>query len=115
MRALVDAANAAGGEDNITAVALRLEAEDGQRRDGRRAETGEVIDERPTATLEAVVPPVAAEPAPRPVPSPRRSRLDATAVALAVPAPPAEPEAPRDRAAPDAPGARAAARRTARP
>ena len=42
VRALIDAANAAGGEDNITAVAIRLEAEEGEPgaagdRRGRRA------------------------------------------------------------------------------
>ena len=45
--ALVDAANAAGGEDNITAVAFRLEAEDG--RSSPRRRTRRASDERPTA------------------------------------------------------------------
>jgi protein phosphatase len=54
VHALIDAANAAGGEDNVTAVALRLEAEEGEPEAGE--ETGEVVDERPTGTLEAVVP-----------------------------------------------------------
>ena len=53
VRALIDAANAAGGEDNITAVAIRLEAEEGDPVAGE--ETGEV-DEHPTGTLEAVIP-----------------------------------------------------------
>ena len=60
VRALIDAANAAGGEDNITAVALRLEEEEGEPEAGE--ETGEVADDRPTGTLEAVIPePIATE------------------------------------------------------
>ena len=100
VRALIDAANAAGGEDNITAVALRLEAEEGETEAG--ADTGEVMDERPTATLDAVVAPPAAEPAPAPAPEPAREPPpDATAVALAVPSPPAEQEVPRGEAPPE--------------
>ena len=79
VRALIDAANATGGEDNITAVALRLAAEEGE----AEAETGDVHDERPTATFEAVAPPAASEPAQEPSP-------EATAVALAAPSPLAE-------------------------
>jgi serine/threonine protein phosphatase PrpC len=110
VRALIDAANAAGGEDNITAVALRLEAEEGEPEAGE--ETGEVADDRPTGTLEAVVPePIATE---TPAEPPRDATPDAaaelagpTAVALAVPpaeavAAPAETpvEAPADRLVP---------------
>ena len=104
---LIDAANAAGGEDNITAVALRLEAEEGEVEAG--ADTGEVfaadtgeVDERPTATFEAIVPPAVAEPAPEPVPEPAREPPpEATAVALAVPPPPAEAEIPPAAAPPE--------------
>ena len=101
VRSLIDAANAAGGEDNITAVALGLEAEEGEAEAG--AETGEaVVDERPTATLEAVVPPPAAEPVPAPAPEPAREPApDATAVALAVPAPPVDAEVQRTEATPE--------------
>ena len=107
VRALIDAANAAGGEDNITAVALRLEAEEGEAAVGE--ETGEVVDERPTGTLEAVIPePIAPEageqgaaatPEPAAEPAP-----GATAVALAVQAPPEvappPPEPPAERLVP---------------
>jgi len=88
VRALIDAANAAGGEDNITAVAIRLEAEEGDPVAGE--ETGEV-DEHPTGTLEAVIPePInpeaAGEPAPEAAPEPDAEPVPgATAVALAVP------------------------------
>src|SRR6476469_6886032 len=68
VRALIDAANAAGGEDNITAVAIRLEAEEGDSVAGE--ETGEV-DEHPTGTLEAVIPePIDPEAAGEPAPEP---------------------------------------------
>jgi serine/threonine protein phosphatase PrpC len=52
VNALIDAANAAGGEDNITAVAIRLEAEEGQ--DGSSPAAGATSDERPTLSLTAV-------------------------------------------------------------
>ena len=52
VHALVDAANAAGGEDNITAVAVRLEAEEGQVEMPRR--TALASDERPTLTITAI-------------------------------------------------------------
>jgi PPM family protein phosphatase len=106
VHALVDAANAAGGEDNITAVALRLEAEEGERDAGE--ETGEVVDERPTGTLEAVVPEpivpvVPGEPAPE---APVDPAPDAPAVALAAPPPaknaPAPVEVPAERLVPAA-------------
>ncbi len=106
MRALIDAANAAGGEDNITAVAIRLEAEEGDPVAGE--ETGEV-DEHPTGTLEAVVPePIdpeaAGEPAPEAAPEPDAEPVPgATAVALAVPPPEAVPvpvDAPAERLVP---------------
>jgi protein phosphatase len=92
VNALIDAANAAGGEDNITAVALRLEAEErGEAEAG--GEARQVDDERPTATLEAIVPPAAAEPSPeRPPEQAEDPAPEATAVALAVPPPPAEGE-----------------------
>ena len=79
VRAFVDAANAAGGEDNITAVAVRLEAEGGEAEAPLDAPTGEIVDESPTGSFPAVE--VADEPATQPSP-------DATAVALAVPPPP---------------------------
>jgi PPM family protein phosphatase len=106
VHALVDAANTAGGEDNITAVALRLEAEEGERDAGE--ETGEVVDERPTGTLEAVVPEpivpvVPGEPAPE---APVDPAPDAPAVALAAPPPaenaPAPVEVPAERLVPAA-------------
>jgi PPM family protein phosphatase len=106
VRALIDAANAAGGEDNITAVALRLEAEEGEPEAGE--ETGEVVDDRPTGTLEAVIPePIVtdtpAEPAPEATPEAAAEPPGAAAVALAVP--PAEAvaapvEAPAERLVP---------------
>jgi PPM family protein phosphatase len=52
VHALVDAANAAGGEDNITAVAVRLEAEDGQAEPAPA--DGATSDERPTLTITAI-------------------------------------------------------------
>jgi protein phosphatase len=67
VRALIDAANAAGGEDNITAVAFRLEGGEVQ---GDAAPAAESGAEHPTAALAAVEP-------------------DAGAVAVAVP--PAQP------------------------
>jgi serine/threonine protein phosphatase PrpC len=76
VHALIDAANAAGGEDNITAVAFRLAVGEGESEPAPAAT--ETSDERPTAALAAV------EPAP-----------DATAVALAVPSPPAAGEEPQ--------------------
>jgi PPM family protein phosphatase len=84
VHALVDAANAAGGEDNITAVALRLEAEEGE---SEAVSAGEASDERPTAAI-AAVPAAAAAAEPEPAP-------DATAVALAVASAPAEAEPQR--------------------
>ena len=78
MHALVEAANAAGGEDNITAVALRLEDGDEQSAAPPDAEAAEGADDSPTGTLPAIE--VPAEPAAEPAP-------ESTAVALAVPAP----------------------------
>jgi PPM family protein phosphatase len=89
VRSLVEAANEAGGEDNITAVALRLEAEDGEAAVAPAAVepvSADPSDDRPTAELTtvepaaavaaaAVAPPPGPEPAleplpPRPVPAP---------------------------------------------
>jgi serine/threonine protein phosphatase PrpC len=102
VRALIDAANAAGGEDNITAVAIRLEAEEGDPVAGE--ETGEV-DEHPTGTLEAVIPePIDPEAAGEPAPEPETEPVPgATAVALVVPPPEAVPvpaDAPAERLVP---------------
>ena len=83
VRALVDAANAAGGEDNVTAVAVRLELAEGEAEAPLDAPTGEIADESPTGSFPAVEAPE--EPAAEPAP-------EATAVALAVPPPP-PPEA----------------------
>ena len=88
VRALVDAANAAGGEDNVTAVALRLEAEEGEQEPGPGERDG-----RPRGAARAGR-------GRGGVPSPRRPprpRATAVAVAVAVPdvpaaAEPAEPE-----------------------
>jgi protein phosphatase len=86
VRALVDAANATGGEDNITAVAVRLENDDGQSEAAPGEETGDLVA---TAAIPAV------EPAPAPAPA-SAPPADATAVVLAVPAaPPAEQEPQR--------------------
>ncbi len=95
VRALIDAANAAGGEDNITAVALRLEAEEGGAETlvaaavapaDAPSEPMEVIeaDEADTGSFEVIEAPTATAPIP----------ADATAVALAVPArpPPLPPD-----------------------
>jgi serine/threonine protein phosphatase PrpC len=77
VHALVDAANAAGGEDNITAVALRLESDDAQ---GEAAQAVTAIsDERPTAAIAAIDPEPEAEPA-----------GETTSVAVALPPPPAD-------------------------
>ena len=72
VNALVDAANAAGGEDNITAVAMRLEADD----EAAAVAPGEAVvaDDRETGEID-----VPGEPAPSP---------ESTAVAIAVAAPP---------------------------
>ena len=72
VNALVDAANAAGGEDNITAVAMRLEADD----EAEAAARGEaaVADDRETGEIDV---PGESEPSP-----------ESTAVAVAVAAPP---------------------------
>jgi protein phosphatase len=72
VRALVDAANAAGGEDNITAVAVRLEVDETASQND--AGTGEIVqpDEPETGELPAV----------------QEASPQATAVAVAV-APPA--------------------------
>jgi protein phosphatase len=82
VNALVDAANAAGGEDNITAVAMRLEADDEEAAAARGEavvaddrETGEIAvpgesEPSPESTAVAVAvaaPPPAAEDAPAPV------------------------------------------------
>jgi serine/threonine protein phosphatase PrpC len=84
VNALVDAANATGGEDNITAVAVRLEPDEGAAADPAEpaataddgSETGEVDDGSDTGPIPVAEAPAdgAAEPAP-----------DATAVALALP------------------------------
>jgi protein phosphatase len=75
VRALVDAANAAGGEDNITAVAVRLEVDEAASEDD--AGTGEIAqpDEPETGEI-----PVVQEASP-----------EATAVAVAVAPPPPAP------------------------
>ena len=72
VNALVDAANAAGGEDNITAVAMRLEADD----EAAAAARGEAVvaDDRETGEIAV---PGESEPSP-----------ESTAVAVAVAAPP---------------------------
>ena len=72
VNALVDAANAAGGEDNITAVAMRLEADD----EAAAAARGEAVvaDDRETGEIDV---PGESEPSP-----------ESTAVAVAVAAPP---------------------------
>ena len=72
VNALVDAANAAGGEDNITAVAMRLEADD----EAAAAARGEAVvaDDRETGEID-----VSGESEPSP---------ESTAVAVAVAAPP---------------------------
>jgi protein phosphatase len=75
VHALVDAANAAGGEDNITAVAVRLEAGD---EDANAVPAGAVAnDDRETGEIEAPEPGAAPE---------------STAVALAVASPPPAPQ-----------------------
>ncbi|HET6174863.1 MAG TPA: Stp1/IreP family PP2C-type Ser/Thr phosphatase [Gaiellales bacterium] len=75
---LVDAANAAGGEDNITAVALRLEADEDAA--GGPPAAADADDERETGEIDALP-----EPAPE-------SAGESTAVAVAVATPPAAPE-----------------------
>jgi PPM family protein phosphatase len=81
VRALVDAANATGGEDNITAVALRLENDDAQGESAPGEETGDLVPVEAGAVEAAPESP--AEPAP-----------ETTAVALAVPSPPVAEEEP---------------------
>ncbi len=77
---LVDAANAAGGEDNITAVALRL----GDDAASAAAATAAAVDASETGELEALADPPPAEASP-----------ETTAVAVAVaPAPAVRDEAP---------------------
>jgi protein phosphatase len=90
VHALVDAANAAGGEDNITAVALRLDVDE----DDAGAPDAALTDDRPTAALTAVQPPPepdagATDGEPESGSGPEAAS-ETTAVALAVPAPPAE-------------------------
>jgi PPM family protein phosphatase len=91
VHALVDAANAAGGEDNITAVAMRLEVDEaaavaddpdtGEIAEPDEPETGEILTpEEPAADSTAVA--VAVAPPP-------------TAAAVREAPPPAEPRAPR--------------------
>jgi protein phosphatase len=75
--ALVDAANAAGGEDNITAVALRLGADEAS----AAAATAAAVDTSETGELDALAEPAPAETSP-----------ESTAVAVAVAPPPAAPE-----------------------
>ena len=116
VHALVDAANAAGGEDNITAVALRLEVDEGQ---GEPARLGDrqATSARPAADRGrrgAVEPEPAAS---RAGAARAGSAADAAAVALAVPPPcrPAEEEpsrASRSRRGPCRRRCRAAARRS---
>jgi PPM family protein phosphatase len=83
VRALVDAANAAGGEDNITAVAVRLEVDDAA--PGDDAGTGEIVEPDGPETGEIVKPdgPETGE-----IPALPDASPEATAVAVAV-APPA--------------------------
>ena len=81
VHALVDAANAAGGEDNITAVALRLEVDEAQ---AAGEDTGDVNDERPTAAIAAVEAPLEPEQPPESA-SGSDSASEATAVAVALP------------------------------
>ena len=78
VHALVDAANAAGGEDNITAVAMRLEADD----EAAAATRGEatVSDDRETGEIDVAA---GSEPSP-----------ESTAVAVAAPPPAADASAP---------------------
>jgi protein phosphatase len=75
VRGLVDAANAAGGEDNITAVALRL----GDDAASAAAATAAAVDASETGELDALV-----EEAP-----PAEASPETTAVAVAVAPPPA--------------------------
>ena len=77
VHALVDAANAAGGEDNITAVALRLGADEAS----AAAATAAAVDTSETGELDALAEPAPAETSP-----------ESTAVAVAVAPPPAAPE-----------------------
>ncbi len=72
VNALVAAANAAGGEDNITAVAIRLEVDDEAAAAARGAAV--VADDRETGEIDALV---ESDPSP-----------ESTAVAVAVAAPP---------------------------
>ena len=92
VHALIDAANAAGGEDNVTAVALRLEV-DGAEAAG--VPPDELSDDRPTAAIAVVEPPPdvesTAEPERAAEPEPAS---EATAVALAMPPPARAPEEP---------------------
>jgi protein phosphatase len=73
VHALVDAANAAGGEDNITAVAARLEAEEPAL---GAAAAAAVADDRETSEIDVPAELASAAPA-----------GDSTAVAVAVPPP----------------------------
>ena len=82
VHALVDAANAAGGEDNITAVALRLEVDEAAVAGDE--DTGEVSDERPTAAIAVVEAPPEAEAPPDSAPG-SDPASEATAIALAPP------------------------------
>ena len=77
VHALVDAANAAGGEDNITAVALRLGADEAS----IAAETAAAVDTSETGELDAP-----------PEPAPAEASPESTAVAVAVAPPPSVPE-----------------------
>jgi serine/threonine protein phosphatase PrpC len=80
VHALVDAANATGGEDNITAVAVRLGADEASAAAGAAA----AVDASETGELEAPAEPAPAEASP-----------ESTAVAVAVaPPPPVPQEAP---------------------
>jgi PPM family protein phosphatase len=86
VHALVDAANAAGGEDNITAVAVRLEVGD----DAGEAAASTATDDPDTGEIPVSDDPETGEIEALPEPSP-----DGTAVAVAVaPPPPATVEAP---------------------
>jgi serine/threonine protein phosphatase PrpC len=76
VHALVDAANAAGGEDNITAVAARLEAEEPPT---GAAAAAVVADDRETGEIDVPSERASAEPA-----------GESTAVAVAVPPPDGE-------------------------
>ena len=92
VHALIDAANAAGGEDNITAVALRIEV-DGA--DAAGVPPDELSDDRPTAAIAVVEPPPDAESTAEPERAAEpEAASESTAVALAVPPPARAPEEP---------------------